>query len=305
MTQRSGHFADFGMDTITLAGRLENKLRAMREAGFSQVMLKANDIVGHDGGVDAAVRAVKASGLRVTGFQVLRDFEGLSGHLHSYKVDVAKAMLEMAHALGAPVLLACSSTSQHATQDLDAIARDLRKLAMLAVPLGIRVAYEGLSWGRTINEYTTAWDVVCRANMPNLGLGFDSFHAFATNTPLDGLAQLDPRKIFLVQLADFMWQEIRTVEERIATARTFRVFPGEGVHSTQVANLVLRLAALGYRGDYSFEVFNDDYQQLPLPLVAQRARASARWLGEEVLRRAAPLPNRMRLQPGLAANLAP
>ena len=296
MTQTTGTIDDFGMDTITLAGSLENKLKAMREAGFSQVMLKANDIVGHEGGVDAAVRAVKTSGLRVTGFQVLRDFEGLSGHLHGYKVDIAKAMLEMAHAVGAPLLLACSSTSQHATQDLDAIARDLRKLAMLAVPMGIKVAYEGLSWGRTINEYTTAWDVVCRADAPNLGIGIDSYHIFATNTPLDGLDALDARKIFLVQLSDFMWQETRTVEERISTARTFRVFPGEGVHSAQVADLVLRLAALGYRGDYSFEVFNDDYQQMPLPMVAQRARASARWLGEEVLRRSVPLPNRMRLK---------
>ena len=42
---------------------------------------------------------------------------------------------------------------------------------------------------------------------------------------------LDPEKIFLVQLADFMWQEIRSVEESITTARTFRVFPGEGVHA--------------------------------------------------------------------------
>ena len=75
-----------------------------------------------------------------------------------------------------------------------------------------------------------------------------------------------------MQLADFMWQETRTVEERISTARTFRVFPGEGVHSEQVAALVRRLDAMGYRGDYSFEVFNDDYQQLPLPLVL-RARA--------------------------------
>ena len=198
--------------------------------------------------------------------------------------------------LGAPLLLACSSTSQHATQDLDAIARDLRKLAMLAVPMGIKVAYEGLSWGRTINEFTTAWDVVCRADAPNLGLGLDSFHAFATKTSLDDLELIDPRKIFLVQLADFMWQEIRTVEERISTARTFRVFPGEGVHSEQVADLVMRLAALGYRGDYSFEVFNDDYQQMPLPLVAQRARRSAEWLGEEVLRRSVPLPNRMTLR---------
>lgn len=281
--------AGLGMDTITLAGPLEAKLEAMKDAGFSQVMLKANDLVGHPQGWRAAVKAVRASGLRGTGFQVLRDFEGLSGHLHQYKVDIARQMLEMCAALGCDVLLACSSTSTHASQDRDHIARDLRKLAMLAIPYGIRIAYEGLSWGRTINEFTTAWDAVCRADCPNLGIGLDSFHIFAAKTPLDAIEDLDPARIFLVQLSDFMWQETRTFEERMATARTFRVFPGEGVHTEQVVELVLKLDALGYAGDYSFEVFNDDYVQMPLPFVAERARKSALWLAEDVLRRSAPL----------------
>jgi sugar phosphate isomerase/epimerase len=288
--------AGFGMDTITLAGPLEAKLEAIRQAGFSQVMLKANDLAGHPQGWQAAVKAVHESGLRGTGFQVLRDFEGLSGHLHQYKVDVAKTMLEMCAALGCDVLLACSSTSTHATQDLDAIARDLRKLAMLAIPHGIRIAYEGLSWGRTVNEITTAWDVVCRADCPNLGIGFDSFHVLAAKTSLDAIEDLDARKIFLVQLSDFMWQETRTFEERIATARTFRVFPGEGVHTSELVEMMRKLDALGYAGDYSFEVFNDDYVQMPLAMVAERARRSALWLADDVLRRAAPLPNQLRLR---------
>jgi sugar phosphate isomerase/epimerase len=145
--------------------------------------------------------------------------------------------------------------------------------------------------------------VVSRADAPNLGLGIDSFHILAAKTPLDEIDTLDPDKVFLVQLADFMWHEVRSFEERIATARHFRVFPGEGVHSAQVAELVLRLDALGYRGDYSFEVFNDDYQQVPPATVAQRARRSAVWLGEEVLRRSVPLPGAMRLK-GRAAPAA-
>jgi sugar phosphate isomerase/epimerase len=290
------HIKDFGMDTISLAGPLEAKLRAVREAGFSQIMLSARDIVGHPEGLDAAVAAVRHSGLRVTGFQVLRDFEGLSGHLHDYKIDIAKSMLEMCSALGAKVLLVCSSTSVHATGEADDLARDLRKLAMLAIPKGIKVAFEALSWGRSINEFPQAWDIVCRADMPNLGLGFDSFHMFATQTPLDELDMLEPDKIFLVQLADFMWTEIKSVEERITTARHFRVFPGEGVHSAALAALVTKLHALGYRGDYSFEVFNDDYQQIPLPTVAQRAWRSALWLAEDVLQRSVPLPNQLRLK---------
>ncbi|WP_090131371.1 sugar phosphate isomerase/epimerase [Limnohabitans sp. Rim11] len=280
----------YGMDTITMAGPLEAKLEAMKGAGFSQVMLMARDLVGHPGGVKAAVKAVKESGLRPTGFQVLRDFEGLSGHLHSYKVDIAKSMLEMCAATGSKVLLACSSTSRHATDDLSLIAKDLKKLAMMAIPLGIKVAYEGLSWGRTVNEFTTAWDVVCRADCPNLGIGIDSFHIFAANSSLDDIEDIDADRIFLAQLSDFMWHETPTFEERMTTARTFRVFPGEGVHSEQLAELVLRMERIGYRGDYSFEVFNDDYQQLPLETVAERARKSAMWLHQDVLHRSAPLP---------------
>ena len=175
----------FGMDTITLAGPLEAKLRVIREAGFTQVMLNAADLVGHPGGEDAAVRAVRESGLRVTGFQVLRDFEGLSGHLHAYKLDVAKALLAMCRAIGSNVLLACSSTSAHATGDKDSLIRDLRKLALLAVPYGIRIAYEALSWGRHVNLLIQAWEIVRDADRSNLGICLDSYHVLAHGTDTD------------------------------------------------------------------------------------------------------------------------
>ena len=75
--------------------------------------MKADGFVGRPNGFDAAVAELTASGLRGTGFRVLRDFEGLSGDLHAYKIDIAKSMLEMGAALGCDVLLACSSTSTH------------------------------------------------------------------------------------------------------------------------------------------------------------------------------------------------
>jgi sugar phosphate isomerase/epimerase len=279
----------FGMDTITLAGPLEARLGAIRGAGFTQVMLNANDLAGHPGGAPAAIEAVRKSGLRVTGFQVLRDFEGLSGHLHAYKVDIAKAMLQMCHDLGSRVLLVCSSTSSHATADFDSLKKDLQKLAMLAVPYGIRIAYEALSWGRHVSEYTQAWELVAEADRANLGLAIDSFHILATGTSTERLEEIVVGKIFLVQLADFMWQQIRSREERIDTARHFRVFPGEGVHGAEVSTLVRTLDRLGYRGDYSFEVFNDDYTQLPHAVVAERARRSVKWLTDQVSRRSLPL----------------
>ena len=296
MTRAAANISDFGMDTISLSGALPKKLEAIRDAGFSQVMISAKDLSSHADGIPAAIDAVRQSGLRVTGFQVLRDFEGLSDNLHDYKIDVAKSMLEMCAALGADVLLVSSSTSTHATGDPEIIARDLRKLAMLAIPLGIDIAYEALSWGRHVNEFTQAFDAVMRADAPNLGLALDSFHLLATKTPFEMIDLIDPDKVFLVQLSDFMWHEIRSVEERMATARTFRVFPGEGAHSDQVAALVTQLDQIGYSGDYSFEVFNEDYQQMPLATVAARAHGAAMWLAEDVLKRSVPLPGQMRLQ---------
>jgi sugar phosphate isomerase/epimerase len=296
VSELTGAIDDFGMAAVSLAGSLPAKLAAMRAGGVSQVMLDARDIVGHPEGMDAAVAAVRGSGLRVTAFQLLGDFEGLEGRLHAYKIDVAKSLLELCAAVGSRVLVVGSSTSPHAGSDRGAIARDLRKLAMLAVPLGVRIAYTALSWGRTVSEFPAAWDVVAEADAPNLGLCLDSFHVFASGTPLEEIELLDARKIFLVHLADFLWTEVRTAEERIATGRHFRVFPGEGVHGEQLAELVRRLDALGYRGDYSFDVFNDDYRQMPPAAVVRRALRAAQWLGEDVLRRSVPLAGRMRLR---------
>ena len=114
---------------------------------------------------------------------------------------------------------------------------------------------------------------------------------------MDELELIEPDRIFVVRLADFMQPETRSDTNGMVTIKQSRVFPGEGMHSRELAEMVTRLAAIGYRGDYSFEVYNEDYLQLPLPLVAQRARAASEWLGEEVLRRSVPLPGSIRLRP--------
>jgi sugar phosphate isomerase/epimerase len=278
----------FGMDTITLPGTLKAKLDAVKLQGFDEIMLSACDIAGHLDGYDDAIRIVKESGLKVTGFQVLRDFEGLSGNLKSYKLEIAKQMLKMCRDVGSDLLLACSSTSTHASGEMELLAQDLRRLAMLAIPLNIKVAFEALSWGRYINQYPQSCEVVAMADVPNLGIGLDSFHILAHSSDLVDLDFFDPQKIFFVQLSDFMWGETRTPEERMETARHMRVFPGEGVHSQEILALVRKLEKLGYSGKYSFEVFNDDYQQLPARIVTARAMDSARWVAENAIRNYVP-----------------
>jgi hypothetical protein len=92
-----------------------------------------------------------------------------------------------------------------------------------------------------------------------------------------------------------MLQEVRSGDEQAAGAAHFRVFPGEGAHSEAIARFIVKLEEIGYFGDYSFDVYNTDYLQMPAETIAERARRAAEWLGETVLRRTLPVPNMERL----------
>ena len=154
----------------------------------------------------------------------------------------------------------------------------------------------GNAWSRTARDFRAAGELVFRANTANLGLSIDAFDVLAANVPLDDLDTIDPEQIFIVQLSDYMWHEMQSTEEEASTATHFRVFPGEGAHSEGLAGFVTKLDAIGYIGDYSFDVYNDDYLQMPSETVAGRARRAADWLAETVLRRALPIPDMERLR---------
>jgi len=268
----------FAMNTNTLAGTLEEKLRAVKAAGFGAIVLSGADLVGHPDGVDVAVELVTASGLKVSAFQMLHDFEGLSGHMLDYKIDIARSLFDMMRSVDAPLLIVASTTSPHASGDPRKIAEDLAMLGTLAALPGIRIAYGALSWGRWVNEYTSAWDAVKLANHANVGLAIDSFHVLARGTSREPFDAIPGDSIFLVQLSDYLWD----LDDLIETARHRRVFPSEGNHNVAIVDLVDRIERAGYHGDYSFDVVNDDYAHLPAPAVAARGRKAAMWLCGQV-----------------------
>jgi sugar phosphate isomerase/epimerase len=284
----SANITDFGMDSRALAGSLEMRLQAMRQVGFSQVMLCAEDLVNHPGGVNAAVAAVKHSKLRVTAFHAPIDFEGLTGALHKHKLDIARAMLSMCQSLQCRLLVLPASTL--AAADTQKLLTDLRQLAMLAIPLRIKLAYQGWRGAKQVTDYLQAWELVCEAEMPNLGLCLDCHEVLASHTPADDLQadldMLDPDRLFLVQLAD----RLET------TTQAMRVFPGLGAHRDELVVIVSALHTLGYRGDYGLVAQHADLARLPQAHLAHQAIEAARWLGQDVLKRSVPLPNQIRLR---------
>ena len=143
--------------------------------------------------------------------------------------------------------------------------------------------------GKVVDDLSQAWALVDAADPANLGVAVDSSHMLARETPLAALDEVKPDKLFFVQLSDFMWGAPATPEERRETARHARVFPGDGAHSELLGDLIGAVDELRYEGDYSFEAFNDDYAQMPLAHVAQRAHRSVQWITDHVSRRSLPV----------------
>ncbi|TAN30769.1 MAG: sugar phosphate isomerase/epimerase [Castellaniella sp.] len=276
-----------GLDLACLAGSLEERLTAAKAAGFSQVMLWARDLVNYPSGYHAALERVHASRLRVTGLQLMRNYEGMNGPSHEHRLDIVKALLDVCVDVGAPLLLVRASAAIEAQFDPARAEADLCKLANLAVPTGVRIGFKAIPWSHSVADTAQAWELVSRVRHANLGLVLDAFHFIAGGRALESLNEIPPEKILLVQLADFGVPVFHELGQK--TGDHLRVFPGDGVLHDKVAAFVRHLDWLGYDGDYSLLVFNEDYQALPAQAVAQFAARSAAWVNTQVLRRRLPL----------------
>ena len=118
----------------------------------------------------------------------------------------------------------------------------------------MRVGYEALAWGRHVNDYRDAWEIVRRADHKAIGVILDSFHALAPSFPTTPIQSIPADKVFLVQLADAPKLGL----DVLSWSRHFRCFPGQG--DLPVAEFMQAVRATGYSGTLSLEIFNDQFR---------------------------------------------
>lgn len=269
-------FDSVALDASAMTGPLEVRLRAAIGNGFRKLVFSASDLVDHPQGVDAAIALVRGSGVQVQALRQLQDFEGLSGPLHQYKVHVAKGLLGLCRAVGAPMLLVTASTVPEAAEDSERIARDLAKLATLAVPKGIDIAYQAVPGSAVAADIVTAEERVNAADRANLGLAMDTGHLFNGDGGLDALDRCYADKLFVVGLSDTM--ALHHDPAGAGGREYVRVFPGDGSGAESLLELIRRLRVIGFHGGFYLNAVNADYAQLPADFVAARARESLYWL---------------------------
>ncbi len=247
MTKRS-------IATVSLSGALDEKLRAIAAAGFDAVEIFENDFLSFNGGPRDVGAMCRDLGLSICAFQPLRDFEGMPEPQRSRNFTRIERKFDLMQELGTNLLLICSNVSPASLGGIDRAADDFRELGDHAARRGLRVGFEALAWGRHINDYRDAWEVVRRANHGAIGLVLDSFHALAPALPVGPIASIPKDKIFLVQLADAPKLDL----DVLSWSRHFRCFPGQG--DLPVAGFMDAVATTGYDGPLSLEIFNDQFR---------------------------------------------
>jgi len=259
--------------TVCLSGSLPDKLEAAASAGFQGVEIFEQDLLTHDGPPEAVRAMAEDLGLAITIFQPFRDFEAMPEPQRRRNLDRAERKFDVMQALGTSLLLVCSNVQAAALDDPSRAAADLREMAERAAARGLRLGYEALAWGRHVNRWRQAWDIVSRADHPALGLILDSFHTLSLGDTLDGLADAVPGgRIAFVQLADAP----RLSMDALSWSRHFRNFPGQG--ELDVAGFARSVLAAGYRGPLSLEVFNDAFRAAPARQIARDGHRSLIWL---------------------------
>ena len=161
---------------------------------------------------------------------------------------------------------------------LDRAADDFRELGERAARRNLRVGYEALAWGRHINDHRDAWEIVRRADHPNVGLILDSFHTLARKIDVNSIRSIPKEKLFIVQMADAPLIDM----DLLYWSRHYRNMPGEG--DLPVLDFMRAVAATGYDGYFSLEIFNDQFRGgLPASIAAD-GRRSLIYLGDQVRR---------------------
>ena len=240
--------------TVSLSGALDEKLRAIAAAGFDAVEIFENDLLSFGGSPREVKELCRELNLAICAYQPFRDFEGMPEPQRGRNFARAERKFDLMQELGTDLLLICSNVSPAALGGIDRAADDFRQLGERAAKRGLRVGFEALAWGRHVNDYRDAWEIVRRADHKAIGVILDSFHALAPKFPTSAIRAIPADKIFLVQLADAPKIDL----DVLSWSRHFRCFPGQG--DLPVSDFMVSVAATGYAGPLSLEIFNDQFR---------------------------------------------
>ncbi|KAH7002958.1 xylose isomerase-like protein [Fusarium venenatum] len=294
---------------MKIKASLPEKLSSIRNAGFDGIELSMPDIISYgellngsspkeddyDTLADVAkqIRSLTDElGLKIMMLQPFANFEGWKKGTHDKKrqqaFDKAKGWIKVMEAAGITLLQVGSSDSEDISSSFEDLASDLAELADLLAEKNFSIAYENWCWATHAPTWKTVWQIVQKANRPNIGLCLDTFqtagYEWGDPTANDGLTtassseerqkrweaslqeltEIVPAdKIYLLQISDAykMDPPIEDVKDeegsrpRARWSHDYRPLPCDGGY-LPVQDMMAAVLKTGFRSWLSVEVFD-------------------------------------------------
>ncbi|KAH8671648.1 3-dehydroshikimate dehydratase [Xylariales sp. PMI_506] len=289
-------------DTHTLPMKLE----AIANAGYDAFELSMPDVIAYgkllfdkdldksdyDELVEVAkhIKTLAAEhNLKILMLQPFNNFEGWpkGSKEREDAFTRAKGYMRIMEAAGTDMLQIGSTDELNISPSFDDMASDLAELADIFAEKGFKIAYENWCWAKLAPTWKEVWQIVEKANRPNIGLCFDTFmepgRQWADPRTESGLQDmsreaLDAKwkqsmaelaatvpgdKIFVLQISD-AYKLKAPLEDKVNEqgqppilqwCLVHRGIPYDGGY-LPVQDVVDAVLATGFRGWFSMEVFN-------------------------------------------------
>lgn len=181
-----------------------------------------------------------------------------------------------------------SSDAEGISGDFDHLATDLAELADIFAEKGFKIAYENWCWATHAPTWKDVWEIVNKANRPNLGLCLDTFQSaggeWGSPVTKSGLIEenqpeeldqrwkascellsktIPPEKIFFLQISDAYKMDPPLEDKadesglrpRGQWSHDYRPIPYDGGY-LPVEDFTKAVLQTGFRGWFSLEVFD-------------------------------------------------
>ncbi len=167
--------------------------------------------------------------------------------------EEARRCFHMARELACPFVAAPPYGATEARGlDLFVIAERYAELVDVGREFGVVPLLEYWGHSQTLGHLGEALLVLSECNRTEARLLADTFHTYKGSGHLDGFRLLGPASLGLLHINDYPADPPRASIRDAA-----RVYPGDGV--APLANVLRGLAAAGYKGMLSLELFNEAY----------------------------------------------
>lgn len=178
-----------------------------------------------------------------------------SGQERADALDGLRRKLEICQALDAPNLIVCPDgpSDELESAHYEKAARGMAEAADIAADYGVTLGIEFIQGHPFVGTAVTAAEMAIHADRDNVGILFDTFHFYAGCSKVVNIPRVADQVSF-VHLNDCpnMPVELATDADRC--------FPGEGMFP--LSRIVSDLAAGGYEGFLSLELFDEDVWEM-------------------------------------------